>query len=239
MKPHRFEFKYQIDPFTAKSIETEIKKFGMSLDSHATEDDGSYYVTSLYFDSFNKNDFQEKSGGELTRKKIRLRIYEPYLKNSKFGTLEIKHKYDMVNRKTKIVLNRDEMEGFIKHGKIVILKKSDCDKEARENMLRYLNNYLVKPVTLVTYLRRAYVTNSKDLRVTFDHSLKTASQSSLNKNNFLREVNKGGLTMELKYNYSVPFFMRAIIKKYNLKRDTFSKYEKSVEKLDIYNLLLK
>ncbi len=225
MKPHRFEFKYQIKPFVARSIEAEMKKFGMSLDSHATEEDGSYYVTSLYFDSFNKNDFQEKSGGELIRKKIRLRIYEPYLKNSQFGILEIKHKYDMTNRKTKIRLNREEIEAFIKHGKIVILKKNDCDLEMRENMLRYLNNYLVRPTTLVTYLRRAYLTTNKDLRVTFDHSLKTANQNNLNKNNCLREVNKGGLTMEIKYDYSIPFFMRAIIKKYNLKRDTFSKYE--------------
>jgi len=239
MKPHRFEFKYQINHFTAKGIEAEIKKFGMNIDLHATETDGSYHVTSLYFDSFNKNDFQEKSGGELVRKKIRLRIYEPYLKNSEFGILEIKHKYDMTNRKTKINLNRDEVEGFIKYGKIVILKKKNCKPEMRENMLRYLNNHLVKPAIMVTYQRRAYMSNNKDLRVTFDYNLKTASQGNLDKNNFLREVNKGMLTMELKYNYNLPFFMRDLIKKYKLKRDTFSKYEKSLEELDIYNLLLK
>ena len=78
----------------------------MQLDKHATRDDGAYTVTSLYFDTFNLSDYLEKISGSYKRKKIRLRIYEPFLKDSENVFLEIKHKIDMTNRKTKIMIDR-------------------------------------------------------------------------------------------------------------------------------------
>ena len=100
--PFRFEFKYPMSITQARLLEQEIRQLGLAPDAFSTYDDGSYDVTSLYFDSYDFYDYDEKAGGFQERKKIRLRIYEPFLDKSEYGFLEIKHKYGMTNKKSKV-----------------------------------------------------------------------------------------------------------------------------------------
>ncbi len=239
MKGYRFEFKYRMSPSTARSIENYITRFAMNIDEHATEPDGSYFVSSLYLDSFRLTDYLEKASGNIKRKKIRLRIYEPFLDRSDFVRFEIKHKNDMTNRKTKMTLSKPEAEEFIKLGKSVILKKQTDDKKSKNKILEYLNYNLVKPSTLVTYQRRAYMNHNKSLRITFDYNLRAGRQRNFKENKFMAGVNKGGYVMEVKFNYNLPFWMKDVIRKYKLQRDTFSKYERSLEEINKYNQLLR
>ena len=59
----------------------------MMEDSH-NQGDG-YSIRSLYFDSLEDRDFQEKVDGVAVRRKIRLRCYGP---DSGFALLEVKQK---------------------------------------------------------------------------------------------------------------------------------------------------
>src|SRR3990167_10614441 len=110
---YRFEFKYLIKPQAAGFIEQELKRFGMELDGPSALLGDGYYVTSLYFDSYDFKDYQDKCGGLRKRKKIRARIYEPYLDKSSSVMLELKKKDGERIGKTQLKLSRGEWQKFI------------------------------------------------------------------------------------------------------------------------------
>ena len=76
----RYEFKYQITPAIAEAIRARLLRFGMEPDPGSIKyPNNTYPVTSLYFDTPTMSDYHDKAGGFLRRKKIRVRIYAPYL----------------------------------------------------------------------------------------------------------------------------------------------------------------
>ena len=70
LKTFRHEYKYVIPYEEMLSLRL---KFNELLEIDRNYD--GYMIRSLYFDSVNDNDYYDKLGGELARKKIRLRIY--------------------------------------------------------------------------------------------------------------------------------------------------------------------
>ncbi len=237
----RFEFKYNVSDSVARRVEVDLKKNEMKVDKHASKKDGSYTVTSLYFDSFKKTDYFEKANGELKRKKIRLRIYEPYIKDSDKVFFEIKHKIDMVNKKTKLELTREEFDMFMKDGVSFLLKnkKKLKNEEARNKIAFFLIKEPVKPTAIVSYKRKAFLNETKDLRITLDYDIVANIQKDFSKPKLKTEVNKNFTVIEVKYSRVLPYWFKSVIKKYNLERDTFSKYENSLEEIYKYNPLLR
>lgn len=236
----RFEAKYQVPEKTSGFIEADIKKFGMQADEH-TLAEGGYYVTSLYFDSYDFSDYQDKAGGFLKRKKIRARIYEPYLDKSENVWLEIKKRYDIKNTKTRLKLNREQWDEFAQKGPWALLdisKNGEAPKAAAANeILGDIIRFSLKPKLLVRYWRRPFLNGLKDLRITFDSNLEACKTSVLEYNGFVERVNKNAVVMEVKFDYLIPFWLKKIIKNYNLKRDAFSKYGQSLEAVYKYNPL--
>jgi len=240
-KIRRFEFKYRISAHDARRIARELERYGMRLDEHATRPDGGYHVTSLYFDSFNLSDYLEKVSGAYRRRKIRLRIYEPYLNDSEKVFLEIKHKSNMTNRKTKMTIDREAADDFIKNGPRALCgrKWEGKDRQRSAVILHHILRSSARPRTVITYIRTAYMSRDKDIRITFDRDIKAGRQNDMSENIFLRPVLKDGVIMELKYQYILPFWFKRIIQDYNLTRDTYSKYEKGLEAIYAYNPLLR
>lgn len=236
----RFEAKYRIPEKIAGFIEADVKKFGMQADEHGSAD-GGYYVTSLYFDSHDFNDYQEKAGGFLKRKKVRARIYEPYLDKSENIWLEIKKRYDVKNTKTRLKLNREQWSEFMQKGPLVLLnisKSGEISRAAAVNeILGDIIRFSLKPKLVVRYWRRPFLNGLKDLRITFDSNLEACKTAALEYNGFVERVNKDGAVMEAKFDYLMPFWLKGIIKNYNLKRDAFSKYEQSLEAVYRHNPL--
>jgi len=237
----RFEFKYQMTESTATEIAKYIQKFGMQTDKHVSEQDGSYVVTSLYFDSFRLSDYVEKSAGMIHRKKIRMRIYEPYLKNSEHVFFEIKHKHDMTNNKTKIVLSRQEAEDLMKYGTSVLVSRQwqPGEEAIRNRLLHFMIREPVKPNLMVRYKRQPFMNYDKSLRITFDSKIEACLQRNLDENKFMEQVNRGVVVMEVKFAYTLPFWLKSVIVKHNLKRDAYSKYAHSLEQIYKYNPLLR
>lgn len=76
----RYEFKYQITPAVAEAIRARLLRVGLEPDPESVKfPRNTYPVTSLYFDTPAMDDYHDKAGGFLRRKKIRVRIYAPYL----------------------------------------------------------------------------------------------------------------------------------------------------------------
>lgn len=81
------------------------KKFSqvMTLDSHSSDD--GYTIRSLYFDSLEDVDWQEKEDGVEIRRKIRLRNYGS---QSNFAKLEMKQKQGANQKKRSLKLSKTD-----------------------------------------------------------------------------------------------------------------------------------
>ncbi len=234
---YKFEFKYELEPSVAGLIEDEIKKFGMKPDENTNSEDGNYFVSSLYFDSFDLFDYQEKAGGFLERKKIRARIYEPFLHKSQYVWLEVKRKYDSKTTKNRAKITRDEWERFSEEGISFLFKKNWEDEQLKDKN-KFLENFVrfsVKPKVFIRYSRKPFLNQAENLRVNFDYNLEACKKSDLGYSNFMTPVNKGVVIMEVKFSYLMPHWLGQIIKKYNLKKEALSKYGRSMEAIHRFN----
>jgi len=240
-KNYRFEFKYELDPKKAYFIEKDVKRFGMRPDLNISSGNGEYFVTSLYYDSYDLSDYQDKAGGFLKRKKFRVRIYEPYLDKSSFVWVEIKDRFGSQNLKTRIKLSRLEFGQFLKDGaRTLLLKKWNDDELAKKNEILW--NFIkssVKPKVLVCYKRKAFTDDFGKIRITFDSDLEACKKLDFIYTALMTPVNPDKLVMEIKYSHIGPQWFKTIVEKYDLKADTYSKYEKSLETLHRFNPLLR
>lgn len=225
---YRFEFKYELEPSVAKSIEERLKRFGMKLDKHVLDEKQNYSVTSLYFDSSDLSDYYDKMGGFLERKKLRARIYEPHLKDSNTVWLEIKNKYDMKIHKKRFSLTREEWDQFLKRG-----ASSLPNNEIKWHFL----SSAVKPSALVRYTRKPYILDG--LRITFDSKIEACKKNDLDYTKTTTHVKNKGVVMEVKFSYLLPHWFKNIIREYNLRREAFSKYSNSIDAIHQHNPLPK
>src|SRR3989344_1858047 len=157
----RFEFKYLLDSVTAFRVRDFIESVGLSHDTNMSEN--PYTVTSLYFDSFGLDDYYDKAGGFLSRKKVRIRAYESALHRDQLDLyFEIKNKHDMFVSKDRAVVSKKEW------GKIV---------EGNFKGLFPLFDYYVfregrVPTVIVRYEREAFDTWFYGrVRLTFDRHI--------------------------------------------------------------------
>jgi len=234
---YRFEFKYEMTPSCARMIETEIKRHAMKLDKHIPDKKQEYVVTSLYFDSCDLSDYYDKMGGYQERKKLRARIYEPYLDKSNIVWLEVKKKDDMKIHKKRFSLTPAEWKNFLEIGPTALFKvppKAGQEKIKQEVLWHFLN-VPVRPSVLVRYKRKPYVLGS--LRVTFDRQIEACKNTDLDYNRAMVSVKNKGVIMEIKFAYLLPFWFRNIIQKYNLKRNAFSKYSNSIDAIERHDPL--
>jgi len=236
---YRFEFKYPISPNEIKSLEDELKKFGMRPDSSTEAFGGNYWVTSLYFDSYDFIDYQEKAGGFLERKKIRARIYEPFLDKSESVWLELKEKHDAKILKTRLKLNREEWKDFVERGTVALtdVKRDGEAERARKKILYAIIAFSAKPRVIVRYRRKSLISASNAIRITFDSELEACRKSNFDYNGFMTPANRGGAILEIKSVGALPEWLGDIIMRHELKRDALSKYAYAVEAVYQYNPL--
>ena len=71
----RFELKYYINSANIAILRNILKKL-LKLDDNSQKNKRAYEVTSLYFDTFDNVNLDEKLAGILKRKKFRIRIYD-------------------------------------------------------------------------------------------------------------------------------------------------------------------
>lgn len=139
-----------------------LSKF-MLEDPHNRGD--GYPIRSLYFDSLEDRDFQEKVDGVGTRRKIRLRCYGP---DSDFALLEVKQKEANLQKKRSLRLSRDAAAHLIRGDYSVLLT---CPEPLAQECYAVMNIHSYQPCSVVEYRRRAFITRENKIRVTFDHHI--------------------------------------------------------------------
>ena len=147
-----------------------LAKF-MLEDSHNRGD--GYPIRSLYFDSLDDRDFQEKLDGLSIRRKIRLRCYGP---DSPFALLEVKQKEGAMQKKRSLRLPREEAVRLTRGDYSGLLA---CPEPLAQECYAVMNIHCYRPRAVVEYRRRAFIARENKIRVTFDHHI-IATESNFN-----------------------------------------------------------
>ena len=140
----REEYKY-IGQSELGNVELALKSL-MALDPSCDNPKGYYVVKSLYFDTPNSRDLDEKMDGIIDREKYRIRTY-PNAKNEKFK-LEKKSKIDSVIEKNSLSISKK---------KLLIFKMQFIDllklKNKFANQCYKFQSEGYRPVVIVEYDR--------------------------------------------------------------------------------------
>ncbi len=215
LKTLRHEFKYVI-PYE------DMLKLREKLDDVLTidRDENGYMIRSLYFDSLNDDDYYDKLDGNVYRKKIRLRIYEP---NPQFVKLEMKEKNDIHQLKSSLIIDVDEAKELIKGNYEVLLKHNE---DFALKLYTILQEGTYRPKVIIEYKRVAYVT-ATTTRITFDYEIRESDDFD---NFFEDEINYYDLTdrkdvvLEVKFDRFLEPYLSNILASYGTRQQSVSKY---------------
>jgi hypothetical protein len=238
----RFEFKYPIPDFFLERVEQDLLEIGFEQDdAYHTQD--FYYVSSVYFDTPQLADYFDKQGGFLQRRKVRARIYNQEIDYSNPGTpsiwLEIKEKYDMMIWKKRVCVTPAEWDKLLTSSQFayhdIMPRLNEKEKTIFSKFIFLLEYQGRKPYVLVQYRRKAfsYGTSKEPIRITLDYNI-AAEKNSLFCKVPSVDVSRKTAIIELKFRETLPWKVQYLLKKYNLKRDAYSKYSNSVDAVRRY-----
>lgn len=217
LQVNRSELKYEMHPLDAISLQNELDLL-LQRDIYSVS--GSYMVRSLYFDSLNDVDFMEKYAGNETRKKIRIRVYEPDAQTGKF---EIKEKNGNYSHKKSLLISQNEIEKAVAGDFSFLL---DQQSETALELYSILSLGFYRAKAVIEYQRTAFQYPENNIRITLDGHIE-CSETDLNP---LRKtlpyypIADEKVILEVKYNGTLLKCIRDILKKYKLTQVSFSKY---------------
>lgn len=230
---NRFELKYVLHVSRRDAL---IDELGDSLhrDAHALGD-GTYKVTSLYYDSPSLACFWAKLEGIKYRRKVRVRIYDTFadLADS-VAMVEIKQRINRTVQKRRLVTTLDAAYALCDQGDRTTWDDTrDAAVAAEVEFLR--RSLHLRPTCVITYQRRALVGGAYDpgLRVTFDMDLACRPPD--------RRLGTGVPThrffspefciMEVKVNDAIPIWLSRLLARHGCDLRRISKYCAGVAQL--------
>lgn len=212
---YRHEIKFIINSNQAEMLKIKLRLL-MTPDANSV--DGSYRITSLYFDDLSSSAYYEKLNGVLFRKKYRIRLYD---NNTSFIRLECKYKDDNMTRKKQVKVSMDQAIDLINKNEFE--SKNDLIKQFFDDVrLKSL-----MPSVIVDYNRYALTYPISDVRITFDSHIKSGN---FNNNLFdfdnvhTAVIDDDILVLEVKYNEILPEAIAIILSTVPMFRQAYSKF---------------
>lgn len=200
-------------------IENRIKNF-LNLDANQLCD--GYSIRSIYFDTSTDRFYEESLQGLQIRDKYRIRIYNQSDSPIK---LEKKSTINHLKKKSTLLLTRDIANRILENKNWYDLYTSN--DEVAADFLRLQATELLLPKIVVEYMRKAYVNDIGNVRITMDFNLKTSWEVD---NFFASDIitipvlseDKG--ILEVKYDGIFPGYLAKIMNLGVLQPISFSKY---------------
>lgn len=177
----RHELKFVCTMPQLKIIENRIMPL-LAPDPH-TGPEGSYQISSVYFDDQWDTCFYENEDGTDPREKFRIRIYNG---SDEKITLELKQKLRGKTRKLSCPVSRTDCERVLRGE--VLEDSPDLPPVMRKFILQQKERRLL-PKVIVGYERVPYIFRLGNVRVTLDQNIFSASDVE----NFWRAAICGGL----------------------------------------------
>ena len=214
----RHELKHSINAIDDLEISCWLRKL-FKHDEHA-DSHGIYRVSSLYFDTPYDKALRQKIDGVDCREKFRIRCYNG---DQSFIRLEKKIKINGLCGKYSARLTIKQVEGLLQ-GNIAFLMESE--NPLLIELYSKMQGQLLRPKTVATYDREAFLYEPGNTRITIDRNL----HSGLGSTDFLNcklhhiDVSDGMTVLEVKYDEFLPEIVRMAVGVPNRRAVAYSKY---------------
>lgn len=213
----RHEYKHQINLLDIYGLRTRLRVVAKH-DSHADED-GTYFVKSLYFDNYMDKALNEKLNGVNHREKFRIRYYGTDLS---FIRLEKKSKVNGLCSKESCRITAEECQKII-DGDIEFMKESKFD--LMQELYAKMKYQLLRPKCIVAYHRECFVYAPGNVRVTIDMNICGSNNVKEFMNpdmQFLQAYHSS--ILEVKWDEYLPEVIRDCVQVKSRRTTAFSKY---------------
>lgn len=216
----RNEVKFEISSFDMITLRSQLSAV-MQHDKYAVN--GSYEISSLYFDNLYDTALKEKINGISVREKFRIRIYN---NDQDFIKLERKYKNNSLGNKTSVILSRKQAEDIIS-GNISFLAESN--DEVFNSFYVSLRQNMLIPKVIVSYSREPFVFKPGNVRVTLDYNLRTSNEVTrfFDSSRIDIPAKYSPNIMEVKWDNYLPDVIKDIIRLEYGYSNAFSKYASS------------
>ena len=234
--PGRREDKYVIPMSMIGEIRQSILPYAIPDNHRALQVSNVYEIRSIYFDNMDLKDYYEKHAGLQMRKKLRMRGYNDYHDGDEVF-LEIKWKNNLFISKDRIPIKFSDVRALLAGGDLDTYfpyrKDFPQARQKASKFLFYLKRSSRVPVNLVTYTREAFIGkfNHSD-RITFDQNIRSMMYPGLEdlyENARLKTFLDREFVLEYKSENQVPNWFKHVIRKYNLRKQAYSKYVTGVD----------
>ncbi len=225
----RYELKYRISESKAHALAQFIKSY-IHLDHYSRlQPNGAYPIVSLYLDSVDLRLCRQTLEGNKNRFKLRIRSYTDDLEYPRF--FEIKRRMNSIIIKSRARVMDDGVSAFLS-GLSPPTQRYLEDEETLRQFQFYVNSVAARPTVRVRYMRQAYEGDSENrVRITFDRQLAYNLSSE-------PIVTLGGtgwkyhptndVILEIKFTDFYPAWLTRMVKYFNLRSRSVSKYVSSV-----------
>lgn len=214
----RHELKHSIHPGDDTILSHRLKKLFLH-DEHA-DSHGTYRVSSLYFDTPYDKALRQKIDGVNMREKFRIRYYNEELS---FIRLEKKIKLNGLCGKLSAPLQASHVERILS-GEISFLR--DSGHPLLIELYSKMQGQLLRPKTIVTYDREAFLYPPGNVRITIDRGLHTglACTDFLHPFRYQADVSENLSLLEIKFDSFLPQIVQMAVQIPNRRAAAFSKY---------------
>lgn len=227
----RYEMKYLVSESKARALAQFVEAY-LPLDRYCkARQSGAYPVATLYLDSHNLQLCRESLEGHKNRFKLRIRSYTDDTDYPRF--FEIKRRMNSIIIKDRARVKYHDVAGLLS-GLSLPPGNSSTDQQTLRQFLLYVNSINAAPVIKVRYIRRAYEGDSHNrVRVTFDRQLAfkagNTADVSFNDQGWQHHPAKG-VIVEIKFTGHYHLWLSQMIKCFDLRRQSLSKYARSVKR---------
>ena len=205
-------------------------------DVYCTDDRG-YLNLSLYLDNPQCSLYWSSSLGEKNRFKLRFRSYTS--DTDGFVILEIKRRINQVILKERAKMHREVIPLIFSGAPIsdsLFIRDSPGDRVAFHNFRSLVERIQAGPKIFVRYNREAYSgSNGQDVRLTIDHNLATREcdfySHELWRDNHDWHAVEAPIVFEIKFNGAFPQWVQTLIRHFNLRQESYSKYVSCLQNL--------
>lgn len=232
----RFEFKYVLDHATRSAVEEDVQPFVDADPRVLAEPDLRYFVRSLYYDDAALTAFHDKADGLRSRSKFRLRTYSRNPGDNAPWFLEVKGRRDQLSFKRRTPVQGERDAGTRGDALTRMLLREAEPGKVRDEFEFAVLRRGIRPIALVDYVRRPYVSKfDPDFRLTFDSEIVTSATDALfpGPTTGYRQVARGFTVLEVKFAQRVPGWFVRVVERRELRRRPFSKICESIVALGL------
>jgi hypothetical protein len=234
----RYEAKFVIPPHMIEPI-SDFASVYCSLDKYSEKAENTFYFyrsNNLYFDTPNYLFLMRREMGNCeNRFNMRIRTYSDTSAVPCF--FEIKQRNVNIVKKYRVAVHDEEWHRMFEDQGYKLHRENDFEADSNKNLFfKMAYTYNATPKLLSQYLRKAYISDIDDYaRVTFDIDLRYQAAEGYNlipdENGMVPLDNETlfdpecSVVLELKcYTTYVPLWMIDLVRYFDLRRRSFSKY---------------